>query len=120
MPSRRYADGPSLMRRSRDSADRSRESHCKSSIYQLRYISPVILRMEVAFNMYGLLVARIVRSRFAAMSRRDLRPVLRYFADAALFWSGGDHALPGEYRWKAAIGQRVGRLRGLVGIEVQC
>ena len=75
--------------------------------------------MEVAFNMYCMLVARIVRSRFAAMSRRDLRPVLRYFADDALFWYGGDHALSGEYRSKAAIEQWFGRLWGLFEIEFE-
>jgi ketosteroid isomerase-like protein len=67
--------------------------------------------------MYAWMIGRVVRSRFAAMSRGDSAAVLRLFAEDARFFYGGHHELAGEYRSKAEIAGWFARLWELFRIE---
>jgi ketosteroid isomerase-like protein len=67
--------------------------------------------------MYAWMVGRVVRSRFAAMSRGDTEAVLRFFAEDARLLYGGRHELAGEYRSKAEIASWFTRLWELFRIE---
>ena len=67
--------------------------------------------------MYAWMIGRVVRGRFAAMSRRDSAAVLRFFAEDARFFYGGRHELAGEYRSKAEIASWFARLWELFRIE---
>jgi ketosteroid isomerase-like protein len=67
--------------------------------------------------MYAWMIGRVVRSRFAAMSRRDSDAVLRYFAEDARFRYGGRHELAGDYRSKAEIASWFARLWELFRVE---
>lgn len=67
--------------------------------------------------MYAWMVGCVVRSRFAAMSRGDSEPVLRFFAQDAYFRYGGRHELAGDYRSKAEIAGWFARLWELFRVE---
>jgi ketosteroid isomerase-like protein len=67
--------------------------------------------------MYAWMIGRVVRSRFAAMSRSDTDAVLRFFAEDARLFYGGRSELAGEYRSKAQIASWFVRLWKLFQIE---
>jgi ketosteroid isomerase-like protein len=67
--------------------------------------------------MYAWMIGRVVRGRFAAMSRGDSKAVLKFFAEGARFRYGGRHELGGEYRSKAEIASWFARLWELFRIE---
>jgi ketosteroid isomerase-like protein len=66
---------------------------------------------------YAWMIGRMVRGRFAAMSRGDTAAVLRLFADDACFHYGGRHALAGAYCGRREISQWFARAWGLFRIE---
>ena len=67
--------------------------------------------------MYAWMIGRVVRSRFAAMSRGDTGAVLSFFAEDARLLYGGRHELAGEYRSKAEIAKWFARMWQLFRIE---
>jgi ketosteroid isomerase-like protein len=69
--------------------------------------------------MYAWMIGRLVRSRFAAMSREDSEPLLRSFAEDACLQYGGRHGLAGEYRSKPAITSWFSRMWELFTIEFE-
>jgi ketosteroid isomerase-like protein len=69
--------------------------------------------------MYAWAIGRLVRQRFAAMSRGDTAWVLRSFADDATFHYNGSHALAGEYHPKAAIVEWFARAWSLFRMEFE-
>jgi ketosteroid isomerase-like protein len=67
--------------------------------------------------MYAWMIGRVVRSRFAAMSRGDTEAVLRFFAEDVRLRYQGRHELAGEYRSKAEIAAWFAHMWELFGIE---
>ena len=53
--------------------------------------------------MYKLIVKRIVRRKFAALSRGHYEPILGQFRPDSRFLFAGDHALGGERRGQEAV-----------------
>ncbi|MDX6698455.1 MAG: hypothetical protein QOE65_1852 [Solirubrobacteraceae bacterium] len=54
--------------------------------------------------MYRFIVSRILRRNFARLSRGDYDSVVRQFAEDSVLEMAGDHALGGERRGRAAVG----------------
>jgi ketosteroid isomerase-like protein len=109
--------------------------HISASIHHLFHIQPEGRRQDErphrnghtqgararlargGIGVYGALTARVIRGRFAAMSRRDSGAVLRFFADDASFRYGGEHALAGEYRSREEIAHWFERLWSLFEVQ---
>lgn len=69
--------------------------------------------------MYAWAVGRLVRRRFAAMSRGDTGWVLRSFAEDVTFHYNGSHALAGEHHPKSEVAAWFARAWSMFRMEFE-